>query len=76
MQLIDLLNELKKGSFNLMDIELLVSKEEKDVMDGVDFRDTLTLEPNQSMTNFNYENADDLQLAGEIDMQWYVFKKY
>lgn len=76
MQLIDLLNELKKGSFNLMDIELLVSKEEKDVMDGVDFRDTLILEPNQSMTNFNYENDDDLQLAGEIDMQWYVFKKY
>lgn len=76
MQLIDLLNELKKGSFNLMDIELLVSKEEKDVMDGEDFRSVLTLEPNQDMKCLEYKNSDDLQLVGEIDMQWYVFKKY
>lgn len=76
MQLIDLLNELKKGSFNLMDIELFVSKEEKDVMDGEDFRSTLTLEPNQDIKCLKYNNSDDLQLVGEIDMQWYVFKKY
>lgn len=76
MQLIELLNEMKKRSFNLMDIEILVSREEKFVMNGEDFRNTLTLEPDQDMTNFNYSNSDDLQLAGEIDLQWYVFKKY
>lgn len=76
MELVEIEKEVEKGSFNLMDIEILVSKEEKDVMDGEDFRNTLTLEPNQDITNLNNTNCDDLQLAGEIDMQWYVFKKY
>lgn len=76
MQLIELLNEIKKGTLNLTDIQLLVSKEENHVMNGEDFRSVLTLEPNQDMKCLEYKNSDDLQLVGEIDMQWYVFKKY
>ncbi|WP_281512326.1 hypothetical protein [Mammaliicoccus vitulinus] len=73
--MIELLEELRENPISLIDIELVVSKQDNTTMNGETFRKNLLLEPNQDISNLSYDDYDDEFLVFEIDIQWYVFRK-
>ncbi len=75
MEMIELLEELRENPISLIDIELVVSKQDNTTMNGETFRKNLLLEPNQDISNLSYDDYDDEFLVFEIDIQWYVFRK-
>lgn len=58
---------------DLLDVAIFVSREDDEVMTGEEF--VATFVDGENVHNLDANNSDDLQLIGEIHMQWKLYVK-